>query len=91
MCGEEVLSGSLRPYRDRILARQARYGQKVFMYGSPNNIGSESAVLRVVPGRVVPAGRLLPWNTIGTAKAWAEPEQTCLFYPTEKVRCPACG
>ena len=40
VCGEEVLSGALRPYCDRIMARQARYGERVFMYGSPNNIGT---------------------------------------------------
>ena len=35
------------------------------------------------------ADGVVPWNTIGTARSWTEPDQTCLFYPTEKGPLPS--
>ena len=86
VCGEEVVSGALRPYRDRILARQARYGQRVFLYGSPNKIGTPNLQCSAwcLDAWCLGADGVVPWNTIGTARSWTEPEQTCLFYPTEQ-------
>jgi hypothetical protein len=86
VCGEEVVSEALRPYRDRILARQARYGQRVLLYGSPNKIGTANLHCSAwcLDAWCLGADGVVPWNTIGTARSWAEPDQTCLFYPTEQ-------
>ena len=91
ICGEEVVSEALRPYRDRILARQARYGQKVFLYGSPNKIGTPNLQCSAwcLDAWCLGADGVVPWNTIGTARSWAEPEQTCLFYPSEQGPLPS--
>ena len=91
VCGEEVTSGSLRPYRDRILARQARFGQKVLLYGSPNKIGTPNLQSSAwcLDAWCLGADGVVPWNTIGTARSWTEPDQTCLFYPTEKGPLPS--
>jgi hypothetical protein len=35
------------------------------------------------------ADGVVPWNTIGTARSWTEPDQTCLFYPTEQGPLPS--
>lgn len=84
VCGEEVVSGSLRTYRDRILARQARYGQTVLLYGSPNKIGTPNVhgAAWCLDAWCLGADGVVPWNTIGKARSWLEPDQTCLFYPT---------
>ncbi len=91
VCGEEVVSGALRPYRDRILARQARYGQRVLLYGSPNKIGTPNLQCSAwcLDAWCLGADGVVPWNTIGTAQSWAEPDQTCLFYPAEKGPLPS--
>ena len=91
ICGEEVVSGSLRPYRDRILARQARFGQQVLMYGSPNKIGTPhlQSSAWCLDAWCLGADGVVPWNTIGTAKSWIEPDQTSLIYPTEQGPLPS--
>jgi hypothetical protein len=91
VCGEEVVSSALRTYRDRILARQARYGQRVFLYGSPNKIGDSNVFCSAwcLDAWSLGADGVVPWNTIGTAQSWNEPDQTCLFYPTEKGPLPS--
>jgi hypothetical protein len=91
VCGEEVTSGALRPYRDRILARQARYGQRVLLYGSPNKIGTPNLQCSAwcLDAWRLGADGVVPWNTIGTARGWTEPDQTCLFYPTEQGPLPS--
>jgi len=91
VCGEEVVSGSLRPYRDRVLARQARYGQKVLLYGSPNKIGSPNVRSSAwcLDAWCLGADGVVPWNTIGTSRSWTEPDQTCLFYPAEQGPLPS--
>jgi hypothetical protein len=91
VCGEEVVSGALRPYRDRILARQARFGQTVLTYGSPNPIGTPNIQCSAwcLDAWCLGADGVVPWNTIGTARSWTEPEVTCLFYPTESGPLPS--
>ncbi len=91
VCGEEVVSRALRPYRDRILAGQARYGQKIFLYGSPNKIGTPNIECSAwcLDAWCLGADGVVPWNTIGAARSWAEPDQTCLFYPTESGPLPS--
>jgi hypothetical protein len=91
VCGEEVVSGALRPYGDRILARQARYGQKVLLYGSPNRIGTPNLQCSAwcLDAWCLGADGVVPWNTIGTPRSWKEPDQTCLFYPTERGPLPS--
>jgi hypothetical protein len=91
LCGEEVLSGAMRPYRDRILARQARFGQRIFVYGGANKIGTPNLQSSAwcLDAWCLGADGVLPWNTIGTARAWTEPEETCLFYPTERGPLPS--
>jgi hypothetical protein len=91
ICGEEVVSGALRAYRDRILARQARYGQRVLLYGSPNPIGTPNLQCSAwcLDAWCLGADGVVPWNTIGTSGSWTEPDATCLFYPTEKGPLPS--
>jgi hypothetical protein len=91
ICGEEVVSGALRPYRQQILARQARFGQRVLLYGSPNQIGTPNlqASAWCVDAWCLGADGVVPWNTIGTARSWTEPDRTCLFYPGEKGPMPS--
>jgi hypothetical protein len=91
VCGEEVVSEALRPYRDRILARQARYGQRVLLYGSPIKIGTPNLQCSAwcLDAWCLGADGVVPWNTIGTARSWTEPDQTCLFYPTEQGPLPS--
>jgi hypothetical protein len=91
LCGEEVVSGALRPYRDRILARQAQFGHTVLLYGSPNEIGTPNIQCSAwcLDAWCLGADGVVPWNTIGTARSWTEPDQTCLFYPTEKGPLPS--
>jgi hypothetical protein len=91
VCGEEVVSEALRPYRDRILARQARYGQRVLLYGSPNKIGTTNLHCSAwcLDAWCLGADGVVPWNTIGTERSWTEPDQTCLFYPTQEGPLPS--
>jgi hypothetical protein len=91
VCGEEVVSGSLRTYRERILARQARFGQRILLYGGPNKIGTPNLQSSVwcLDAWCLGADGVVPWNTIGTAKSWTEPDDTCLFYPTESGPLPS--
>ncbi len=91
ICGEEVVGGALRTYRDRILARQARFGQRILTYGSPNKIGTPNlqASAWCLDAWCLGADGVVPWNTIGTANSWTEPDQTCLFYPTAKGPLPS--
>jgi hypothetical protein len=91
VCGEEVVSGALRTYRDRILARQARFGQRVLLYGSPNKIGTPNLQCSAwcLDAWCLGADGVVPWNTIGTARSWTEPDQTCLFYPSEHGPLPS--
>ena len=51
VCGEEVVSGALRPYRDRILARQARFGQT----------GCSSTAVRTRSARPISSARPGAW------------------------------
>jgi hypothetical protein len=91
ICGVEVIGGSLRTYRDRVLARQARYGQKVFTYGSPNKIGTTNLQCSAwcLDAWCLGADGVVPWNTIGEAQSWTKPDQTCLFYPSEQGPLPS--
>lgn len=91
VCGEEVVSGALRTYRDRILARQARYGQTVLLYGSPNTIGTPNVQCSAwcLDAWCLGADGVVPWNTIGNTQSWTRPDQTCLFYPAEKGPLPS--
>jgi hypothetical protein len=91
LCGEEVVSGALRTYCDRILARQARFGQRVVLYGSPNQIGTPNLQCSAwcLDAWCLGADGVLPWNTIGTARSWSEPDPTSLFYPTKKGPLPS--
>jgi hypothetical protein len=91
VCGEEVLGSEMRPYRDRILARQARYGHKFLVYGSPNKIGTPNRQCSAwcLDAWCLGADGVVPWNTIGNARSWTAPDQTCLFYPTEQGPLPS--
>ena len=91
VCGEEVVSGALRTYSDRVLARQSRFGQKVFLYGSPNKIGTPNIQSSAwcLDAWCLGADGVVPWNTIGTSRSWTEPDQTSLFYPTPKGPLPS--
>lgn len=91
VCGEEVVSGALRTYRERILARQARHGQTVLLYGSPNKIGTPNVQCAAwcLDAWCLGADGVVPWNTIGNTQSWTRPDHTCLFYPAEKGPLPS--
>jgi len=84
VCGVEVVSGALRPYRERILRRQERHGQRVLMYGSAADIGSPvlHATAWCLDAWCLGADGVVPWQTIGTGDSWTTPDARSLFYPT---------
>ena len=91
VCGEEVVSGALRPYRDRIFRRQDKYQQRVVMYGAAADIGTPvlHATAWCLDAWCLGADGVLPWQTIGTAGSWEKPDPLCLFYPTSDTTPPA--
>ncbi len=66
-------------------------GNTVLLYGSPNKIGTPNIQCSAwcLDAWCLGADGVVPWNTIGTARSWTEPDQTCLFYPTEKGPLPS--
>jgi hypothetical protein len=80
----EVVSGALRTYRDRVIARAERLGHLVYMYGAagaPAEMRSMSAAW-CVETWALGADGVVPWQTIGTEASWREPDALSLFYPT---------
>ncbi len=81
--GMEVVSGALRPYRERISARQAAWGTQVTLYGS-----TAAPAERVIQPAAwcldawcLGADGVLPWQTIGSRESWEKPDALSLFYP----------
>jgi hypothetical protein len=90
VCGEEVVSGSLRTYRERILRRQQRQNHRVLMYGSAAEIGTPvlHATAWCLDAWCLGADGVVPWQTIGTDDSWTRPDTLCLFYPTSDATAP---
>lgn len=80
----EIVSGALRPYRDRVVARAARHGNAVAMYGSANRIGTPNFMPAAwcVETWALGADGVVPWQTIGKPTAWKTPDHLSLFYPS---------
>ncbi len=79
----EVVSGVLRTYRDRVIARAAQHGNLVYMYGSANRIGTPNVMPAAwcVETWALGADGVVPWQTIGKPDAWTKPDDLSLFYP----------
>ncbi len=88
---EEVVSGVLRTYRDRVIGRAERLGNLVYMYGSANPIGTPDVMPAAwcVETWALGADGVVPWQTIGKADAWTKPDQLSLFYPTPNGPVPS--
>jgi len=80
----EVVSGALRPYRERVISRAEKFDNLVYMYGSANNIGTPNVMPAAwcVETWALGGDGVVPWQTIGKAAAWKTPDQLSLFYPT---------
>ena len=81
--GMEVISGALRPYRDRIARRQVNFGTMITMYGttSPPSDYPLQPVAWSVDAWCLGADGILPWQTIGSKESWEKPDPLSLFYP----------
>jgi hypothetical protein len=88
---EEVVSGALRIYRDRVISRAEQFGNLVYMYGSPNRIGTPNIMPAAwcVETWALGADGVVPWQTIGRPEAWRQPDQLALFYPTPNGPVPS--
>jgi len=87
----EIVSGALRIYRDRVIARAARFGNFVAMYGSANPIGTPNfmPVAWSVETWALGADGVVPWQTIGKPAAWKTRDDLSLFYPTASGPVPS--
>ena len=87
----EVVSGALRTYRDRVIARAGRLGTLVSMYGSANAIGTSNVASAAwcVESWALGADGVVPWQTIGKPDAWEKPDDLSLFYPTPDGPAPS--
>jgi len=87
----EVVSGALRPFRDRVINRAEKYHNLVYMYGAANLIGTPNVmpVAWSVETWALGADGVVPWQTIGSAESWKTPDQLSLFYPTDNGPMPS--
>lgn len=87
----EVVSGVLRTYRARARERAERCRNLVYMYGSANRIGTSNAMPAAwcVEAWALGADGVVPWQTIGKARSWEQPDELSLFYPTPQGPVPS--
>ncbi len=87
----EVISGSLRTYADRVIARAQHFHNLVYMYGSANAIGTPnvSNAAWCVEAWALGADGVVPWQTVGTTTSWQKPDDLSLFYPTPNGPVPS--
>jgi hypothetical protein len=87
----EVVSGTLRTYRDRVISRARDFGNEVYMYGAANQIGTPNSMPAAwcVETWALGADGVVPWQTIGKANAWTTPDHLSLFYPSEAGPLPS--
>ncbi len=87
----EIVSGVLRTYRDRVVSRAEQFGNLVYMYGSANRIGTPNVMPAAwcVEAWALGADGVVPWQTIGKAGAWQQPDHLSLFYPTPNGPVPS--
>lgn len=78
-----VVNSDFRRYRRMVLDRKQANRELVIEYGSANAIGRSNlqAVAWSIDAWGLGADGVLPWLTVGTAKAWQDAEATSLFYP----------
>jgi hypothetical protein len=79
----EVISGALRTYRQRVMERAERDHKMVYMYGSANKLSSPRVANAAwcVETWAMGGDGVVPWQTIGKADAWKEPDDLALLYP----------
>jgi hypothetical protein len=87
----EIVSGALRTYHERVIARAGRFGNFVAMYGSANRIGTPNLMPAAwcVETWALGADGVVPWQTIGKPAAWKTPDDLSLFYPTASGPVPS--
>lgn len=87
----QVVSGSMRTYHQSIADRARRFKNLVYMYGSPNPIGSSNAIPACwcVETWALGADGVVPWQTLGRASSWVKPDPLAMFYPTEQGPIPS--
>ena len=80
----EVTSGILRTYHNRVMDRAGLFRNLVYLYGSANKIGTDNSMPAAwcVETWALGADGVVPWQTVGKAKSWSEPDELSLFYPT---------
>ena len=76
--GLDCVAGSYRQYPELVFNR----GEEVWIYGGvPISRGGEAGRAWTIQCYLDGADGLVPWLTLGTAKAWEKPEDTALLLP----------
>jgi hypothetical protein len=74
---------SFQEYRPLVLERKFRDSQTIVVYGSSNPIGENNcmAVAWSWDAWCQGADGIVPWQTVGNANSWNQPDELALFYP----------
>jgi hypothetical protein len=80
----EVVSGALRQYQSRIVARAEKYNNLVYMYGAANSFdqSNRTNVAWCVETWARGANGVVPWQTMGTKDSWKKLDPLSVVYPT---------
>ena len=80
----EVVSGALRQYQSRIVARAEKYSNLVYMYGAANSFdqSNRTNVAWCVETWARGANGVVPWQTMGTKVSWKKLDPLSVVYPT---------
>ncbi len=81
----EVVNGSMRDYGQRVMDRANRYGNRVYMYGSANELGAPNStnVAWCVETWLRGGDGVVPWQTIGQKSSWQTPDPLSVIYPSD--------
>ena len=81
----EVVSGALRDYNERVIERARRYGNRVYMYGSANEIGTPNSTNAAwcVETWLRGGDGVVPWQTIGSESSWQTQDPLSVIYPSD--------
>ncbi|MBX7209679.1 MAG: DUF4091 domain-containing protein [Verrucomicrobiaceae bacterium] len=87
----EVVSGVLRDYWPRVMRRAEQCGNLYYMYGSasPAGVSGTANAAWCVESWSLGAEGVVPWNTIGKASAWQQPDDLAVIYPTPNGPVPS--
>ncbi|MCU0710909.1 MAG: DUF4091 domain-containing protein [Pirellula sp.] len=81
----EVVSGALRQYQTRIVARAEEYNNLVYMYGAANSFDQSSVtnIAWCVETWARGANGVVPWQTMGTKESWKKLDPLSVIYPSD--------